>query len=88
MAVVIRFQRVGKPKHPHFRLVAIERTRGASGKPAEILGHYHPKAEKAKDKLVFDQERYAHWVSKGALPSETVGTLIKRHGKADKTETK
>lgn len=83
MAVVIRFQRVGKPKHPHFRLVAIERSRGTQGKPVEILGHYHPRAEKVKEKLVFDQERYDYWVSKGALPSETVGTLIHKLAKPE-----
>ena len=85
MAVVIRFQRVGKPKHPHYRLVAIERSRGPQGKPVEILGHYHPKAEKLKEKLVIDQERYNYWLSKGALPSETVGALV---GKLSKPETK
>lgn len=85
MAVVIRFQRTGKPKHPHYRLVAIERSRGPQGRPVEILGHYHPKADKVKDKLTFDLERYNFWVSKGALPSETVGTLIGKHAKPEVT---
>jgi small subunit ribosomal protein S16 len=83
MAVVIRLQRIGKPKHPHFRLVAIERSRGSHGEPIEVLGHYHPKADKLKEKLTVDQERYAYWVSKGALPSETVATMVHKLKKED-----
>lgn len=81
MAVVIRLQRTGKPKHPHFRVVAIERSRGPHGQPLEVLGHYHPKGEKLK-KAVIDLERIAYWVGKGALPSETVGSLVKAAKKA------
>jgi len=84
MAVVIRLQRVGKPHHPHFRVVAIEQRRGPRGKALEILGHYHPKADKLKDKLVLDQDRFQYWVSKGAKPSETVGVLA---GKLKKQTT-
>ena len=77
MAVVIRLQRIGKPKQAYFRVVAIEKTRGAHGKPLEILGSYNPRMEKAKEKFKVDPARYQHWVSHGAKPSETVETLFK-----------
>lgn len=76
MAVVIRLQRIGKPKQAHFRIVAIEKTRGPHGKPLEILGSYNPRLEKAKEKLKIDSARYQHWLSHGAKPSETVETLF------------
>lgn len=83
MAVVIRLQRTGKPKHPHFRVVAIERASGPHGEPIEVLGHYHPKGEKLK-KAVIDLARFDYWVGKGALPSETVESIVKAAKKAPK----
>jgi len=82
MAVVIRLQRTGKPHQPYYRVVAIEKTRAASGKPVEILGTYNPREELATKKVVVDVERYAHWVKVGAKPSDTVASLIKRAKKA------
>ncbi|MFH1618905.1 MAG: 30S ribosomal protein S16 [bacterium] len=83
MAVVVRLQRNGKPKHAHYRVVAIEKTRGASGEPLEVLGHYNPKAEKGKDKIILKSERLEYWIKTGAKPSETVASLIKLAGKAE-----
>lgn len=82
MAVVIRLQRIGKPKQAYFRVVAIEKSRGPHGKPLEILGSYNPRAEKAKEKISVKQERVTHWIKNGAKASETVETLIKQAAKA------
>ena len=82
MAVVIRLQRTGKPHQPYYRVVAIEKTRAASGKPVEILGTYNPREETAVKKVVVDAARYEHWVKVGAKPSDTVASLIKRAKKA------
>ena len=41
--VVIRLQRKGKPHQPYYRVVAIEKARGATGKPIEVLGSYNPR---------------------------------------------
>lgn len=81
MAVVIRLQRVGKPKQPYYRVVAIEKSRGATGEPAEVLGSYDPRGETANKKLSLKKERYEVWVKNGAKPSETVATLVKRASK-------
>ena len=77
MAVVIRLQRTGKPKQPYYRVVAIEKSRGATGKPLEVLGSYDPRQETAGKKVQLKKERYEHWRKNGALPSETVATLVK-----------
>ena len=77
MSVVIRLQRTGKPKQAYYRLVAIERSRGSTGKPIEVLGSYDPRGETMAKKLVLRQERYDAWLKNGALPSETVLTLVR-----------
>ncbi len=80
MALVIRLQRIGKHKQPYFRMVAIEKTRGSRGKPVEILGSYNPRMEKPAQKIQVNKDRVDYWVSQGAKPSETVGSLLKAAG--------
>ncbi len=77
MAVVVRLQRTGKPKQAYYRIVAIDKRRGPSGEPLEILGHYNPKAEKAKEKVFIKLEKLERWLKTGAKPSETVASLIR-----------
>ena len=84
MAVVIRLQRTGKPHQAHYRVVAIEKSRGATGKPLEVLGSYNPRGETANKKLQMKEGRVEHWVKNGALPSETVATLLKAAAKKAK----
>lgn len=82
MAVVIRLQRIGKPKQAYYRVVAIEKSRGATGKPLEVIGSYNPRGETAGKKVQLKKERFDHWVKNGALPSETVASLVKTMEKA------
>ena len=82
MSVVIRLQRTGKPKQAHYRVVAIERSRGSTGKPIEILGSYDPRGETIAKKLVVRQDRYEAWRKNGALPSVTVEKLMRQAQKS------
>lgn len=75
MAVRIRLSRVGATKRPSYRVVAIDSRRPRDGRALEILGFYDPLTEPATVRI--DTSRYADWVSRGALPSETVAKLIK-----------
>lgn len=84
MAVVLRLQMIGKRTQPHYRIVAIEKTRGPYGKPLEVIGHYDPKAEKDKEKVVLDMPKLERWEKAGAKASDTLGSLIKRARKAEK----
>ena len=88
MAVVIRLQRIGKPHQPYYRIVTIEKTRGATGKPVEVIGSYNPRELTATKKIVLKADRYQHWISVGAKPSETVETLVKAVNKAAKAAAK
>ena len=80
MAVRIRLARVGATKRPSYRVVAIDSRRPRDGRALEILGYYDPLTEPATVQI--DTERFAAWVGKGALPSETVAKLIKLSGSA------
>lgn len=89
MAVVIRLQRTGKSKQAHYRVVAIEKTRGPQGRPLEILGSYNPRGVKSKDKVQLKKDRFDYWVKVGAKPSGTALSLAKLAGKAEQpAETK
>jgi small subunit ribosomal protein S16 len=76
MAVHLRLQRIGKPKRPFYRVVAIDQRAKRDGKPIEILGQYDPKAD--DDKLNVKMDRINYWLGTGAKPTETVSVLIKK----------
>ncbi|MCX7641208.1 MAG: 30S ribosomal protein S16 [Elusimicrobiales bacterium] len=78
MAVVLRLQRYGKKVQPSYKVVAIEKTKGPTGKPVEVIGSYNPKAEKVKDKIKVNLDRYDYWIRIGAKPSPTLESLIKK----------
>ena len=80
MAVRIRLSRVGATKRPSYRVVAIDSRRPRDGRALEILGFYDPLTKPATVQI--DADRLAAWVSKGALPSDTVARLIKINGSA------
>jgi len=48
------------------------------GRFIETLGHYNPIEKPARVKI--DEERMIYWLEKGALPSDTVATLMKQVG--------
>jgi len=74
MSLTIRLSRTGKKGERKFRIVVNEKRSRRDGKALEILGWY----EKGKEKdLQVNKDRYNHWLSKGAQPSETVFKLVK-----------
>ena len=74
--LVIRLARMGAKKKPHFRVVVIEKTRPRDGRFVEIVGHYNPKKQPAEIHLKL--ERIEHWLQKGAQPSVTVRSFLRR----------
>jgi small subunit ribosomal protein S16 len=78
LAVRIRLTRVGATKRPSYRVVAIDSRRPRDGRSLEILGFYDPLTEPATVQI--DADRLNAWISKGALPSETVGKLMRQAG--------
>ncbi|MBI2070518.1 MAG: 30S ribosomal protein S16 [Elusimicrobia bacterium] len=76
--VAIRFQRIGKPKAAHFRLVAVESTRGTNTPPLEVLGSYNPKAKDGEKVKNFKKERLDTWIKNGAQLSPAAGRLLRK----------
>lgn len=74
--VSIRLSRIGKKKKPFYRVVVIERTRPRDGRFVEIVGTYDPLKKPAELKL--NAERIKHWLGKGAQPSDTVRSFLRR----------
>jgi small subunit ribosomal protein S16 len=80
MAVKIRMKRVGAKNTPVFRIVVADGRSPRDGKFIEEIGTYQPL--KKGDNFALDLERAKYWVSKGAQPSDTVASFIKKASKA------
>ena len=80
MAVKIRMKRVGAKNAPFFRIVVADGRSPRDGKFIEEIGTYQPL--KKGDNFSIKLERAKYWLSKGAQPSETVASFIKKAGKA------
>jgi small subunit ribosomal protein S16 len=79
MSVRVRLTRVGSKKNPIWRVVVSDQRSPRDGRFIETIGHYNPQTEPST--IVLDQERFQHWVSRGAQPTNTVKQLVKAHAK-------
>ena len=73
--LMIRLARIGKKKHPFYRVVVTEKTRPRNGRFVEIVGTYNPLKKPAAIEL--DRERVDYWLAKGAQPSDTVRSFLR-----------
>jgi small subunit ribosomal protein S16 len=80
MSVKIRMKRVGTKNTPVFRIVVADGRSPRDGKFIEELGTYQPL--KKGDNFTLNLDRAKYWVSKGAQPSDTVASFIKKASKA------
>ncbi len=74
--VKLRMRRTGCKNHATYRIVAADARSPRDGKFLEILGWYDTAMKESNFKL--DVERVDWWLSKGAQPSTTVASLIRR----------
>jgi small subunit ribosomal protein S16 len=73
--LMIRLARIGKKKHPFYRVVVTEKTRPRNGRFVEIVGTYDPAKKPATVQL--DDARVQYWLGKGAQPSDTVRSFLR-----------
>ena len=64
---------------PYFKVVVADKRSPRDGKFIEIIGTYDPK--KAGQNSTIKLDRAEYWISKGAQPSDTVRSLIKKNKK-------
>ncbi|UGQ16350.1 30S ribosomal protein S16 [Borrelia sp. RT5S] len=77
MSVRIRLKRMGAKKRPYYRIVVMDSASPRDGRSIEELGYYHP-VEK-QDQVKINEDRFEDWVSKGAIPSDTVKRLLNKN---------
>jgi small subunit ribosomal protein S16 len=82
--LMIRLARTGVKKKPRYRVVIIEKARARDGRFVEIVGNYNPQSDPAQIEL--KSERIEYWLGKGAQPSATVRSFLRRKKTAVKTE--
>jgi small subunit ribosomal protein S16 len=75
MSVTIRLTRAGSKKVPFYRVVAADSRSPRDGRFIEQIGVYDPLRDPVEFRV--DDQRLQHWLSVGALPSQTVGELIR-----------
>ncbi len=78
MAVKIRLARHGAKKRPFYRIVVAHSERPRDGKFLETVGTYNPLPDPAEVSLKSD--RIKHWLDRGAIPTHTVKSLLKKEG--------
>jgi small subunit ribosomal protein S16 len=72
----IRLARTGAKKQSSYRIVVVEREMARDGRFVEIVGHYNPRRNPPE--LSIKRERVDYWLSRGAQPSETVRSFLKK----------
>ncbi len=80
--VRIRLRRVGLKNQPSYRIVIQDSEKPRDGRFLEIVGFYNPRTEPAT--INVDEGRVYEWMSKGAMPTESVAKLFKTAGTADR----
>lgn len=88
MSVVIRMKRTGRRNRPCYRISVADSRAPRDGKILENLGLYDPVCQTVEKQLTLDVERARHWVTQGALPSETVNSIFRKNGVYEGLPTK
>jgi small subunit ribosomal protein S16 len=76
MALKIRLTKVGSVHQPLYRVVVAEARSRRDGAAVENLGTYRP-GDKGNP-IHVNMERVDYWLSKGALPTNTMHSMIKK----------
>ncbi len=76
--VRIRVRREGKKGYPIYKLVATDIRAPRNGGYLEALGQYNPNLNPVS--VALKEERLEHWLKKGARPTDTVRTILRKNG--------
>ena len=79
--VKMRLRRMGAKKAPFYRVVVADSRYPRDGRFIEEVGYYNPQTEPAEIKI--DADKAKDWLAKGAQPTETVKSLLKKSGVID-----
>jgi small subunit ribosomal protein S16 len=82
--VRIRLRKMGLRHQPYYRIVVADRESPRDGRFLEVVGNYNPRTEPAS--ILVKEERVYHWLNHGAQPSESVASLFRQIGLAERFE--
>lgn len=74
--VKIRLTRTGRHFDPTYRMVVADSRYARDGKFIEQVGFYDP----ITDEIKLDEEKIMSWLNKGAQVSDTVKSILSKHG--------
>jgi small subunit ribosomal protein S16 len=80
MSVKIRLKRFGTKMRPFYRIVVMDSRVPRDGVCLAEIGLYHPIEKSAEKQIVIDEAAAKDWLSKGALPTDTVRGLLNKKG--------
>ena len=78
MSVKIRLARRGAKKKPFYRIVVADSRSPRDGRYLETVGTYNPLPDAMA--VTLKAERIRHWMDQGAIPTNTVKSLLKKEG--------
>ncbi len=73
-------KRTGRKNRPSYRISATNKRNARDGRTLETLGHYDPASPVEALRLKLVPERIRFWLDRGAKPSETVASILRKHG--------
>ncbi|MBF0449196.1 MAG: 30S ribosomal protein S16 [Candidatus Magnetomorum sp.] len=82
MPVKIRLARHGAKKRPFYRIVVADSQSRRDGRFIENIGTYNPLTDPAAISL--KSERVAYWMGQGAIPTNTVKSILKKENTIQK----
>ncbi len=80
--VKIRLKRMGMKKNPFYRVVVADERAPRDGRFIDEIGYYDPMKKPSLIKI--DKEKALDWMQKGAQPTESARSLLKRSGVLEK----
>jgi len=76
--VKLRLRRVGKKKQPVYKIVVVDSRSSREGKFIEAIGTYNPLVNPVAVQV--NEQRLFMWLKRGALPTDTLRSLLQRKG--------
>ena len=80
--VKIRLKRMGMKKNPFCRVVVADERSPRDGRFIDGIGYYDPMKKPSLIKI--DKEKALDWMQKGAQPTDSARSLLKRSGVLEK----
>jgi len=78
LALAIRLKRMGRKKKPFYRVVVADKRNPRQGFAVDDIGYYNPMKDPAE--IQIDEVKALKWLKDGAIPTETVKSLLSKTG--------